>query len=138
MKSVNRLGKCINVSRWLLILPGAVFASWLAFFILEFIFRLFSYLNGENPNSPLNFSYRLTITHLIMGYVFVHIGTWIAPLKQKTPSTLGLAALGLIFIGFLLFPAIYIINLSAIWGCLAFILGIFLSTYKLVNDECSA
>lgn len=116
-----------RILRWFAVLPGAVLAAWIAWILVAVVGRAFS---GFQTESFLEKAYYITLGHLLLGAAFVYSGARIAPANQKRTAYV-LAAVGLVALGFMLFPAIWVANAWSIWGGLCAVVGICAAAYSI-------
>lgn len=104
--------------RWLAVIPGAIAAGWLGWFVVVLLNRLTFSLQYMNPDSFLGRAFIDAVSSAIMGIASVYAGARIAP-SHRREVVFGLAGLTLLGVGFLLFPAIKLGSgwaiYSAIW-----------------------
>lgn len=104
--------------RWILFIPGAFLGSYVVHVIVIFVNRT----SMINPDSFFGMLFILPAASLAMGASFVYLGTYIAPEKKKTVA-LVLGGMLLIITGFLLFPAIMMVDVWSIVGAVAMNIG---------------
>jgi hypothetical protein len=108
--------------RWILCIPAALVAGWLAWFAVSIGNKLTIGSQGLDPNSFLPRLFIETVSHAVMGAVFVYAGAKVAPSSQKTVAY-GLSGLALVGAGFMLFPAFLIKDYWAVWAGFSLIFG---------------
>ena len=100
-----------SIARWIAVLPGAVTAAWLAYYLTAPI----------DPNAF--FSGADFLSHACMGLAFVYVGAKIAPRENKVAGYV-LSGFGLVLVGFLTFPAFLVRDYWAMSGGLIFGFGL--------------
>jgi len=108
--------------RWLLFLPVAAIAAWLAWLAVSIGNKLTMGSQGIEATSFLPRLFIEFYSHAAMGAAFVFAGAKVAPTQNKSVAY-GLSALALVAGGFLLFPAFWMADYWAVWGGVSFIFG---------------
>ena len=126
--------KAIDALRWIVFLPGAALGGWLAWIFLNILGRFSLSYSGMEADSFLAQLYFSTAGHAAMGAAFVYLGAKIAPRHQRIVAY-GLAGLGLVIMGFALFPAIMVGSGWAIWGSICGLIGIGAVVYSIHIGE---
>jgi hypothetical protein len=120
--------------RWIAVLPASVLAAWAAWIAVTIGNRIFSGAQGIDTDS---FLFRVGVEFLAgvaMGAAFVYAGTYVAPSHKKHAAYV-LAGIGLVVVGFLLFPALVTSNYWAVWGDFSAILGVAGVTYSIHAED---
>ena len=89
---------------------------------------------GIDPESFFQKAGILGVSNAVMGAAFVYVGAKIAP-SNKRPVALILAAIGLISIGFALFPSVMLKNYWSIWSGAACMLGLGVTAYSVSSGD---
>ena len=110
------------IFRWILFLPAAVIAAWLAWFAVSIGNKLTMGSQGIEATSFLPRLFIEFISHAAMGAAFVFAGGKVAPTHHKN-VTYGLSALALVAGGFILFPAFLLADYWAVWAGFSFMFG---------------
>jgi hypothetical protein len=123
-----------DVVRWILILPTSVLGSWLAYYVVAVGEAIGMSAAGADPNSTMGQVYMVGLSHMLMGAAWVYLGARIAP-KNNELVAYALAAIGLVFCGFFLFPAVLSSEYWAIGGAICAAFGIGAAAYGVkLND----
>ena len=130
----NKSSSPISILRWIVFLPGAPGAAWLAWVLINILGRFSLGYVGIQSNSFLGQFYFNTAGQAAMGAAFVFVGAYIAPYHRKFVAYC-LAGIGFVISGFMLFPAIMVKNYWAIWGSLCVVLGVGAVTYSIYQGE---
>ncbi|ODS32282.1 MAG: hypothetical protein SCARUB_02584 [Candidatus Scalindua rubra] len=130
----NKTFSPISLLRWIVFLPGALGAAWLAWILINFLGRFSLGYVGIQSDSFLGQFYFNTAGHAAMGAAFVFVGAYITPSHRKVVAYC-FAGIGLVISGFMLFPSIAVKNYWAIWGSLCVVLGIGAVTYSIYQGE---
>ena len=108
--------------RWIVFLPVAVLAAWLAWYVVNILGRFSLGFVGIGPEDFRGKLYFMTAGHAAMGAAFAYIGTKIAPYHRVVVAFI-LGGIGIIVAGFLLFPAVMVRDWWAVWGGLFVAIG---------------
>ena len=119
-----------NMLRWIIVLPVAFIAAWLAWRITKAGMDL----QGLVSDSFLSRVGVEFFSHFAMGIVFIYAGAAIAP-SHRTGVAYMLASLGLVLAAFMLFPAFMIADYWAVWAGTSWIMGLCFVTYSLRIGE---
>lgn len=114
--------KLLVVIRWVSFLPVAVIAAWLAWIAVNIAGRFSLGWVGITPDDFQGKLYFMTAGHAAMGAAFVYAGAKLAP-AHKVIVGFVLGGLGIIIAGFLLYPAMLVLDWWAIWGGICTALG---------------
>ena len=134
MEHENQSSKAKMGLRWIALLPGALLAAWLAWFLVALLNRITMRMQGMNPDSFILKAFVVFISHAAAGAAFVYVGAKIAPFYNRIVAY-GLAGIGLVLAGFMLFPSILVANYWAIWGGVSLIAGVAGSGYSVIAAE---
>jgi hypothetical protein len=112
----------IATLRWLAILPAAILAAWLAYFLMTLAWNISLSLQGIDLTSFFVRTCNLAASSLAMGVAFVYVGAYVAP-SYKHPTAIGLAIIAVLLMGAMIALALYVGNPDywALWQgiCLA-------------------
>jgi hypothetical protein len=120
--------------RWILVIPAAVIAAWLAWFAVSIGNKLTMGSQGIEANSFLPRLFIEFISHAAMGAAFVFAGAKVSPTHHKNVAYV-LAALALVAAGFLLFPAFLAADYWAVWSGFSLIIGAGSIAYSVSIEE---
>lgn len=120
--------------RWIAILPTALIAALVAYFVIKTANFIFSGMQGVDTGSYLFRAAVDLMSSTAMGAGFVYAGTWVSP-DHKKPVAYVLAAIGLVLAGTLLFPALWLSNYLATGSVIALVFGIVVVTYQIHTNE---
>ena len=117
------------VLRWIVFLPAAFLAAWIAWLVIGIANRLTMFTQGIDPDSFLTRAFIEFISNAVMGVAFVYIGAKVAPNHHKIVAY-ALAGFGLVATGFMMFPAFMIDNYWAVWAGASLITGVGATAYS--------
>ena len=126
--------KTCEVLRWVAVLPASLIAALVAWFVVTLGNGIF---NGPQSDGICSLLWRGCIeffASMVMGATFVYAGAYVAPSHKKCVSYV-LAGVGLLVIGFLLFPAFLVQNYWAVWSDCSAIVGIASVTYNIYTEN---
>ena len=107
------------IARWILFLPAAIGAAWLAWLVVGAIYRFASHYAGLNTTEVIPRFLFEAISNGMMGAAFVYVGAKVAPLHRQNVAFL-LAAIGLLIASIAVYLAIrepdYLTLWAALWG----------------------
>ncbi|MCS6943922.1 MAG: hypothetical protein RMK97_00640 [Sutterellaceae bacterium] len=109
--------------RWIAFVPAAVLAGLAARAVMVLMNRFVT-----DGDSVLELAFRELIGGVSMGATFVYVGALVAPAHRKAVAV-GLASVGLLIMGFLLFPAVWTKHYLAMWGVATTSGGLLLGAY---------
>ena len=116
--------------RWVIFLPVAFIAAWLAWRITKAGMDL----QGLVSDSFLSRAGVEFFSHFAMGIVFIYAGAATAP-SHRIGVAYMLASLGVVLAGFMLFAAFMIADYWAVWAGASWVMGLCLFTYSLRTGE---
>ena len=120
--------------RWLILAPVSVGGGWLAWLTSTAINRLSMFAVGIAPNSLIGRAYAESISAFCMGIAFVYVGARVAPTHRKQTS-LALAGVGLLMVGFAIAFAMMATNYWALWADAFAGLGAGAATFAINRGE---
>lgn len=126
--------RALGVLRWVGFLPIAVVAAWLAWIGVNILGRFSFGFVGVRPEDFPAKLFFMTAGHAAMGAAFVYVGAKIAPYHRVIVAFI-LGGIGIIVAGFLLFPAVMIGDLWAVWGGLLVAMGAGAVVYAIHTGE---
>jgi hypothetical protein len=126
--------QAVHILRWLGVLPAALAAAWLGWILVNVLGRFSLAYAGVEAESFLGKFYFNSAGHLVLGMAFVYAGAKMAPLHRKLVAYV-FAALGLVGIGFMLFPSVAVGNGWAIWGSICAAIGVGAVVYAVHQGE---
>lgn len=123
----------MRVLRWVLVLPGAIAAGYVAWFTVTFLNRLTMRLYVD-PDGFLGRAYLETISNMVMGAAAVYVGARIAPSEQSKVA-LALTVLVILAAGVLLFPALQSRSWWAVYAVACLVAGAGSVTWSIYRGE---
>jgi hypothetical protein len=120
--------------RWVLFIPGALVGAVVVHILYMLINRLGMSMYWMNPDSLFAKLFLVPAASGLMGASFVYIGTYIAPEKKKLVAVI-LGGVLLVLSGFLLFPAIWTVDLWAIVADVAMNIGSVIVVLSILHEE---
>ncbi|WP_257285859.1 hypothetical protein [Endozoicomonas sp. SESOKO1] len=123
-----------NTLRWIFCLPAAVLASWLAWLLISVLNRITMGMQGIDPDSLTSRAFIEFISHAVMGAVFVYVGAKVAPAHRQYVAYV-FSGLSFVTAGFLLYPALIVGSLWAIWGLMSLLIGVSVVLYNIGTGE---
>lgn len=134
LNSMEPKQKVLALFRWVVLLPGAIAASYACYYVIWFLEGNAMALSGANPESFFGKALLIYTSQACMGGIFVICGAKIAPFQQ-TNSAYALGVIGLVGIGIISFPAITTLAYWSLFGAASFIFGLCAALYAINKGE---
>jgi hypothetical protein len=122
-----------NVLRWVVCLPGAAIAAWLAWVVVSVIGR-WAASGYVDPDGFLMKAYYTLINHGVLGAAFVYFGARIAPSHRKVVAIV-LAVIAVLFMALSTYFAFAQENWWAFAACIATAVGSGAVVYSIASGE---
>lgn len=117
----------LKIARWILMLPVAVTAAYLASQLALILTSIGMASDGYSTASFWVQFYRVTTENVALGAVFIFVGSAIAP-THKHMVAISLAVASLLLTGFLVYPMIVLRDYWALWGTFCLVAALLFST----------
>ena len=123
----------ITVVRWIGVLPCALLGGWLAYVIIGLLQWVTLWFGGIFSPDSFGMQFAVeTSRSVAAGAALVYLGVIVAPAHRR-PVAYCLAALGVLLVGFSLFPSVWQEDGWAIWSLVCSGVGVAGATYYVVN-----
>ena len=117
----------LNLARWILMLPVAVTAAYLASQLALILTSIGMASDGYSTASFWVQFYRVTTENIALGAVLILAGSAIAP-THKHMVAISLAVASLLLTGFLVYPTLALRDYWALWGTFCLLAALLFST----------